>query len=62
VKKIAILQSRGIGKSKAMWTVTEVMGVAGGEKEVVVENMEGIGGNGEKESRVSSRGEINNAW
>jgi len=31
-------------------------------KEVVVENMEGIGGNGEKESRISSKGKINNAW
>jgi len=29
------------------------MGVAGGGTEVVVENMEGIVGNGEKESRVS---------
>jgi len=41
----------------------EVMGVAGGEREVVLVNMEGIGVNGKKRSRVSSRGEINNlAW
>jgi len=35
------MQSRGIGQSKAAWTVTEerteVMGVAGGGREVVVE-------------------------
>jgi len=33
------------------------MGVAGVGREVVVENMEGIGCNGEKESGVSSRGD-----
>jgi len=38
------------------------MGVAGGRREVVVENMESIGGNGKKDSRVSFRGEISNAW
>jgi len=38
------------------------MGVAGGGRGGVVENMEGIDGNEEKESRVSFRGEINNAW
>jgi len=38
------------------------MGLAGEGREVLVENMEGIGGNGEKESRVSFRGEINNVW
>jgi len=56
------LQSRRIGKGKAVWTVTEVMGVAGEGREVVVENMESIGGNGNKESRVSFRGNISNAW
>jgi len=34
--------------------------VAGGGREVVMENTDMIGGNGEKESRVSSRGEDNN--
>jgi len=38
------------------------MRVASGGREVVVENMESIGGNRKKESRVSFRGEISNTW
>jgi len=36
-----------------VWTVTEVIGVAGGRRDVVVENLESIGGNRKKEREQS---------